>query len=146
VVESDAGRRGQHLRAPRIPVKSETLLGDGFFDGHLTLAKKLARKWVTAHEEQMEDQDSEPKVIVIGRANNFAEFCVLQFRRSVERNADFAWIECAVRGDLEAVAIDEADDCGFGRNSNVALIDVANHMAVVVNGSESLYDIGSSVD
>ena len=124
-----------------VPGEGEALLGDRFLDGHFAPAEELAREGVTTHEQKVKDEDSESKVIVIWRSDDFPEFLVLQFRGSVQRDADFARINFSVCGDLKAIAIDKAHDGRFRRDANVALVDVANYMAIVVDCGERSGDV-----
>ena len=94
----------------------------------------------------MKDEDSESKVIVIWRSDDFPEFPVLQFRGSIQRDADFARINFSVCGDLKAIAIDKAHDGRFRGDANVALVDVANYVAIVVDCGKRSGDVRSCVN
>ena len=96
-----------------VPGEGEALLGNRFLDGHFAPAEEFASEWVTAHEQEMKDEDGESKVIVIWRSDYFPEFRILQLRRSVQRHADFARIDFSVCGDLKAIAIDKVNDGRF---------------------------------
>src|SRR5262249_55100637 len=80
---------------------------------------------MTPHEEQMEDQNGETEVVVVGRPNNSVEGTSLQFRRSEGRDTDLAEIVLAIDGNLKAIAIDEPYCCVL-RNRDAAVIDVSD--------------------
>ncbi len=134
------------MRALCVPGEGEALLGDCLLDGHFAPAKELARKRVTAHEQKVKNEDSESKVIVIWRSDDFPEFRVLQFRRSVQRNAYFARIDFSVCGDLKSIALHKYHNGGFRGDANVALVDVANDVASLVARGERSSDIRSCVN
>ena len=73
----------------------------------------------------MEDQNREAEAIVIGRAEDIAQFLRLQLGRREVGRADGAGERAAVRGDLERVAVDHADAHPL-INQQVALVDVAH--------------------
>ena len=55
----EGGRR--HLGAVAIPGIGEATFGNGLLDRHLAKAEVAAGEGMPAHEQQMEDQDREPK-------------------------------------------------------------------------------------
>jgi len=140
----DAGRRGQHLGA--LCISGEAFLGDCFLDRHFAPAEELASEWVTAHEEKVKDEDSKSKVILIWCSDDLPEFRILQFRGSAQRHTDFARINLSVCRDLKTIAVDKVDDGRLWGNANVTLVDVTNHVAMLVNYGESSGDVGSGVN
>lgn len=129
-----------------VPGEGEALFGDRFLDGHFAASEELARERVTAHEQKVKDENSESKVIVIWCSDDFPEFRVLQLRGSIQRDADFARIHISVCRDLKAIAIDKTHNGCFRGYANVALVDVANDVATLVDCGERSRDVRSCVN
>ena len=91
---------------------------------------------MTPHKEKLEDDDRQPKVVVVGGPGDSLEWLPLKFRRSVCRHSYLAKIESSVLRDLETVTIDELDSRLIG-DIQVALVDIPDDMAHLMHNRES---------
>src|SRR5262249_2473407 len=110
--------------------KSELL--DGGLDRHVSAAQIAACEGMTPHEEQMEDQNGETEVVVVGRPNNSVERTSLQFRWGEGGDADLAEIVSAIDGNLKAVAVDESHRCVL-RNRDAGVVDISDDTMILMD-------------
>src|SRR5262245_36221862 len=96
---------------------------------------------MTPHEEQMEDQNGETEVVVVGRPNNSVEGAPLQLRWGEGGNTNLAEIVVAIDGDLKAVAVDEFHRRVL-RNCDAAVIDVSDDAVVLMDHSKGARNVG----
>ena len=76
-------RRGQPTLAGRLPAEGEQALADRRF--HRDLPRRVPpRVRVTAHEEQVEEEDGEAEAVVVRRADDAVEAPALELRRREE--------------------------------------------------------------
>jgi hypothetical protein len=61
---------------------------------------------MTAHEEQMENEDGQPKTVMIPGAIKLRKALALKFGRGERRYANFATISETVLGNLKRICID----------------------------------------
>jgi len=119
--------------------KSELL--DCHLNRHVSAAQIAASEGMTPHEEQMEDQDGETEVVVVGRPNNSMEGASLQFRWCEGGNTDLAQIASAIDGNLKAVAVDEFHCCVL-RDRDAAVVDVSDDTMVLMDHAKGTSNVG----
>src|SRR5262249_50441584 len=124
--------RRLHLRKLALRAIGKSELLDGGLDGHVAAAQIAACEGMTPHEEQMEDQDGETEIVVVGRPNNSVEGASLQFRWGEGGDTNLAEIVSAVDDNLKAVAIDELHCCVL-RDRDAAVVDVSNDTVILMD-------------
>ena len=86
---------------------------------------------MSAHCQQLENDDRQPERVVVRRSDNGSEVETLKLWGRVLRDADPAEVPLVAVNDLEAVRIDERD-CSLLRYQHAGMIDVANHATRLV--------------
>lgn len=99
---------------------------------------------MAAHEQDLEDQDSQAESVVIHRADH-VQRAPLELRRDVGGDADPAEELPAAGLDLEAVAIDQADRRLPG-DQRVAMVDVPYQVPVLVDHGEGPGEVGRGME
>src|SRR5262245_24171856 len=115
--------RGRHLRARGIAAVGKAALGDRALDRHVAAAKVTSGERVTAHEEEVENENRQPEMIVVSGAPCGTKRSSEQFRRDEQLGADEARKAGPIT-DLKTVAVDGGDGCGLA-DENVRVVDVA---------------------
>jgi hypothetical protein len=93
------------------------------------------------HEEQMEDQNGETEIVVIGGPNDPTKGPSLQFRRSKGRDTDLAQVILAIDGNLKAVAVNESHCCVLCYR-DAAVVDVSDDALILMDYSKGTSNVG----
>ena len=134
-------RRRLHLRELAVRAIGKSELLDGCLDGHVSTAQKAACEGMTPHEEQMEDQDGETEVVVVGRPNNSTKRPPLQFRWGEGGDTNLAEVILALDSNLKAVAVDQSHCCVL-RNRDAAVVDVSNDTMILMDHGKGTSNVG----
>jgi hypothetical protein len=138
--ERQVQRRRAHPRASRVGAVGKAALSNGLLDWHFTFAEKPPGEWMSAHEQQMKDDDGETEGIMVGRSSDRREIAPQQLRGREELDTDAAGKARSIT-DLKGVAVDGGDRAVVA-HPNVAVVDIANDEARLVNGGDEARDIG----
>ena len=133
-------RRRLHLRELAVRAIGKSELPDGGLARHVSVAQIAACEGMTPHEEQVEDQDGETEVVVVGRPNNSVEGAPLQFRWCEGGNTNLAEIVLPIEDNLKAVAIDEFHCCVL-RNCDAAVVDVSDNTVILMDHGKGASNI-----
>ena len=125
--DCDTGNVGRrlHLVSGAVCAVCEPEFCDRLLKAHVAAAEKTARERVAAHVQEVEDEDCEPEIVVVGRPHDAAKRLPLKFRRREGWDADVAEESLSVRFELEGIAIDDADG-GFVGDEHAAMVDVSD--------------------
>ena len=98
------------------------------------------------HEQELENDDGEAEIVVVRRPQDLLVAGeALEFRRLMRRHADIAVPALSAGGHLEAVAVDELHG-RVGGHHQIAVVDVADDMAAVVDHREGACGVGGGMD
>src|SRR5262245_19753742 len=98
-----------------------------------------------AHKEKLENHHRQSEAVVFLRAIDVSEGHALQLRRSVFRKAAVAAVGPAVNRNLKTVDVEQVDR-RLPRDQDVFGIQVADDVAVFVDGGDGASDVGRDVD
>src|SRR5262249_19343272 len=73
VLQGNAVGRWLHLSTLRVRGKGKAAFPNRLFDRHVASSKESPRKRMAPHEQQVEHEHREAKVVVIGRAHDLAK-------------------------------------------------------------------------
>ena len=123
----------------------EAELPDRLLQRHVAPPQIGAREGVAAQEQELEDHHRQPEGVVVGRARHRAQVVPLELGGRVGGHADLAEVSPLARLDLEAVAIDQFYHRAGG-DQDVAVIDVAHHVARRVQHGQGAGQVARGVD
>src|SRR6516162_7046487 len=91
---------------------------------------------MTAHCQQLKNDDRQSERIVIGRAQHAAKVQPLELWRRIFRHADAAKTTPLALDNLKAIRIDKSRN-SLVRDQHPGMIDVTDDAASLVNGSDT---------
>jgi hypothetical protein len=123
------------------------MLADCSLYRHLPLAQESTRKWVSAHEKKVKNQNRQTEVVVIGSTDNRLErFRLLQLSRSIGRDTYLAQKVAIFRVNLKAITVDQVNYSRVRRYSQVPFIHVSDHVPLLVYNRKGPCDVCGGVD
>jgi hypothetical protein len=84
------------------------------------------------NEQQVEDQNGETEVVVIGGPHDSTKGPSLEFRRREGRDTDLAQVGVPIDSDLKAIAVDKLHCCVL-RNRDAAVVDVSDDTMILMD-------------